>query len=139
MDFLEQPTWTDGDDWYKSLEKIKVLENPTNTNYADWVETLKRFLRVSKVDMALTEDEPTKPTETSSLADKLKHEKWRHSNRICLITMKRYMDRKMLNYFNALCDIGNAKDFVEAVGKRIRELVRRRNRSKKKDGEKDHI
>lgn len=141
MKVLEKPTRTSTnyDDWIESEEKIKVLEKPTNTDYEDWVESLKHFLSVSKVDMALTEDEPAKPTDTSSDADKLKHDKWLHSDRICLITMKRYMDPKMLKYFNALCDIENAKEFLEAVGKRIRELVKRRNRRKKNDREKRHI
>ena len=48
---------------------------------------------MSKVDVALTEDEPPIPTHTSSAEEKMKYERWTHSNKICLMMMKNSMEK----------------------------------------------
>ena len=52
------------------------------------VESIKLFLAISWVDIALTEDGPLIPTDTSYAEPKMKYDKWTHSNKTCLIAMK---------------------------------------------------
>ena len=68
--------------------QIGFLIKLNETNYEDWVDSIKLFLAISCVDAALTKDEPCIPTDTSSSKEKMKYERWDHSNKICLMTMK---------------------------------------------------
>ena len=99
--------------------QMNALTRLNGTNYEDWVESLKLFLAVSNVDLALTEDEPPKPTDVSPAADKSKYEKWAHSNKVCLMTMKYTMDKTIKD---SIRDIENAKEFLQAVGEKFKKF-----------------
>jgi len=61
------------------------------TNFEEWMESVKLFLAISCVDYAVTEDEPPVPIATSSVEENIKYDRWIHSNKICLMTMKHNM------------------------------------------------
>jgi len=63
------------------------------TNFEEWMELVKLFLAISCVDSTFTEDEPSVPTATSSAEEKKKYDRWIHSNKICLMTMKHNMEK----------------------------------------------
>lgn len=90
---------------------MNALTRLTGTNYEDWVESLKLFLGVSNV--------VAKPTDTSSPADKLKHEKWVHSHKVCLMTMKYTVEKTVKE---SIRDIENAKEFLTAVGEKYKKF-----------------
>ena len=71
------------------LASVKTLNG---TNYEDWAESMKLYLAVTNLDLALREEEPVIDA-NSSAELKAKHEKWAHSNRVCLMTMKYTMDK----------------------------------------------
>ncbi|KAK8555156.1 hypothetical protein V6N12_009311 [Hibiscus sabdariffa] len=53
-------------------------------NYEDWIEYVKLNVGLLGLDSALVMDEPTKPTDTSSEADKKLWENWERSNRLMM-------------------------------------------------------
>ncbi|KAK8640558.1 hypothetical protein V6N13_008310 [Hibiscus sabdariffa] len=57
-------------------------------NYDDWIEYVKLNAGLLGLDSALVMDEPTKPTDTSSEADKKLWENWERSNRLMMSFLK---------------------------------------------------
>ena len=70
---------------------------------------VKLFLAISCVDVALTENEPPVPTNTSSVEEKMKYYKWAHSNKICLMIMKHTMEKIIKDNIS---EATNAKKFL---------------------------
>ena len=71
------------------LTSVKTLNG---TNYEDWVESLKLYLAVTNLDLALCKEEPV-INENSTPIQRAHHEKWTHSNRVCLMVMKYIMEK----------------------------------------------
>ena len=62
------------------------------TNFEDWAQSLKLYLAITNLDLALREEEPV-ISEESTAEQRAQHEKWAHSNRICLMVMKYTMEK----------------------------------------------
>ena len=71
------------------LTFVKIL---SGTNYENWVESLKLYLTITNLDLTLLEEESVIDA-NSSVELKAKHEKWIHSNRVYLMTMKYTMNK----------------------------------------------
>ena len=71
------------------LASIKMLNG---TNYEDLSESLKVYMIVTNLDLELQRKEPIIDVNSSAKL-KAKHEKWTHSNQVCLMTMKYIMDK----------------------------------------------
>ncbi|KAF7151082.1 hypothetical protein RHSIM_Rhsim02G0147800 [Rhododendron simsii] len=74
------------------LSAIKTLNG---TNYEDWNESLKVNLAIMNLVLALREKAPPKPIAGSSAAIKAYYERWKHSNRTCLMIMEFTMDKSI--------------------------------------------
>ncbi|XP_074562434.1 uncharacterized protein LOC141818937 [Curcuma longa] len=98
---------------------MNSLPKLNGTNYEDWVDSIKLFFVISNVDAALTENEPDVPTPESSAAVITKHEKWAHSNKVCLMTMKFTMDKTIKDN---VPETNSAKKFLEPVGKKFKKF-----------------
>ncbi|XP_074560510.1 uncharacterized protein LOC141816668 [Curcuma longa] len=98
---------------------MNSLPKLNDTNYEDWADSIKLFLAISNVDVALTENEPEVPTLESSAAVTTKHEKWVHSNKVCLMTMKFTMDKTIKDN---VPETNSAKEFLESVGKKFKKF-----------------
>jgi len=83
------------------------------------MESVKLFLAISCVDYALTEDEPPVPTATSSAEEKIKYDRWIHSNKICLMTMKHSMKKTIKDN---IPEASNAKKFLADVGNKFKKF-----------------
>ncbi|XP_040990963.1 uncharacterized protein LOC121238189 [Juglans microcarpa x Juglans regia] len=68
------------------------------------------------LDLALRTEIPAKPTNESSIEEKTHYERWEHSNRTCLMIMRHTIDKSIRQ---SIHQIDNAKDFLEAVGKKF--------------------
>ncbi|KAF5468169.1 hypothetical protein F2P56_012345 [Juglans regia] len=68
------------------------------------------------LDLALRTEIPTKPTNESSIEEKTRYERWEHSNRTCLMIMRHTIDKSIRE---SIHQIDNAKNFLEAVGKKF--------------------
>jgi len=55
--------------------QIGSLIKLNGTNYEDWMDSIKLFLTISNVNVALIEDEPPIPTNTSSAEVKVKYQR----------------------------------------------------------------
>ena len=94
------------------LASVKTLNG---TNYEDWAESMKLYLAVTNLDLALREEEPVIDA-NSSAELKAKHEKWAHSNRVCLMTMKYTMDKTIRQ---SIPESQKAKDFLESIAEKF--------------------
>lgn len=99
--------------------QMNSLIKLNGTNYEDLMESVKLFLAVSGVDSALSEDAPAVPTDASSESDRRRYERWVHSNKICLMTMKFSMDK---NIKDSIPDTENAKEFLKCVGEKFKKV-----------------
>ena len=98
---------------------LSTLIKLNGTNYEDWLESVKLYLAISNIDAALTEDEPPKPTDQSSDAERVKYKKWTHSNKVCLMTLKYSMDKTIKDN---IPETNSAKEFLESVGKKFKKF-----------------
>jgi len=89
------------------------------TNFQEWMESVKLFLVISCVDSALTEDEPPVPTATSSAEEKTKYDRWIHSNKIYLMTMKHSMEKTIKDN---IPEASNAKKLLADVGNKFKKF-----------------
>ena len=74
-------------------------------------------LGMMDLDMALREDEPSKPTDESIEAEIAHYVKWERSNSLSLISMKRSIVEYLLG---GIPESSNAKEFLVVVGNRYR-------------------
>jgi len=101
--------------------QIGSLIKLNGTNYEHWVASIKLFLEISYVDAALTEDEPPIPTDTSSAEEKMKYDKWTHSNKICLMIMKHSMEKTVKDN---IPEATNAKKFLVDIGNKFKKFYK---------------
>ena len=87
-------------------------------NYKDWLEFMKFYLAISNINV---EDELPKPKahDKSSDANKVKHEKWAHANKVCLMTLKYSMDKTIKDN---ILETNSAKEFLESIGKKFKKF-----------------
>eukprot|EP00261_Vitis_vinifera_P026102 XP_010659290.1 PREDICTED: uncharacterized protein LOC104881301 [Vitis vinifera] len=69
-------------------------------------------MTLHNLDLALRVDEPSRPTDVSSVNERSFYEKWEHSNRSCLMVMKYTMDKSIKE---CVPKTERAKDFLEYV------------------------
>ena len=69
-------------------------------------------MNLQNLNLALRDDEPSKPTDVSSVDEKSFYERWEHSNRSCLMTVKYTMDKSIKE---CVPKTKRAKDFLEYV------------------------
>ena len=93
------------------LTSIKTLNG---TNYEDWAESLKLYLAITNLDLALREQEPVINAE-STTEQRANHEKWAHSNRVCLMVMKYTMEKTIRQ---SVPESEKAKNFLESIAER---------------------
>jgi len=86
------------------------------TNFEEWMKSVKLFLAISCVDYA-TKDEPPVPTITSSAEEKIKYDKWIHSNKIFLMTVKHTMEKIIKDN---IPEASNAKKLLADVGNKFK-------------------
>ncbi|XP_043694055.1 uncharacterized protein LOC122644726 [Telopea speciosissima] len=68
------------------LSSITIL---TRDNYQKWVEDLELHLGFLDLDLALRELKPSPLTDSSTIEEKIKFEKWDNANRKCILVMKK--------------------------------------------------
>ncbi|KAK9199756.1 hypothetical protein WN944_014949 [Citrus x changshan-huyou] len=102
-----------------SFLQVASLKNLTGTNFEDWRESILFYLSTLNRDLALRVDEPAKPTDKSTAAEKAEWAAWDESNRHCLDTMKYTIDRTTRDSIPA-CD--KAKDYLAAVGRTFKKV-----------------
>ena len=102
-----------------SFLQVASLKNLTGTNFEDWRESILFYLSTLNRDLALRVDEPAKPTDKSTAAEKAEWAAWDESNRHCLDTMKYTIDRTTRDNIPA-CD--KAKDYLAAVGRTFKKV-----------------
>jgi len=96
-----------------------LIKQLNETNYENWVDSIKLFLAISNVDVALIEDEPPIPTDITSAEEKMKYERWTHSNKICLMTMKNNMEKTVKDN---ILEATNAKNFLVDVENKFKKF-----------------
>ena len=83
-------------------------------NYDDWIEYVKLNAGIMGLDQALIMDEPAKPTDTSSDADKDLWADWERSNRLMMSFLKLSIGS---NVKPSQPKTENAKEFVAEIKK----------------------
>ena len=69
-------------------------------------------MTLHNLDLALRVDEPSKPTDVSSVDERSFYERWEHSNKSCLMVMKYTMDKSIKK---CMSKMEMAKNFLEYV------------------------
>ncbi|KAJ1387717.1 gag-polypeptide of LTR copia-type, partial [Sesbania bispinosa] len=69
------------------------------------------------MDLALREQEPPALTLESTAVQRASHEKWEHSNRVCLMVMKYTMEKSIRQ---SIPENNKAKDFLSSVGEKFK-------------------
>ena len=89
------------------------------TNHKEWVRSLMMNLSIMKIDTALKEDAPTKPTEDSTTEQKTSYKEWNNSNETCKLVILYRMD-------DAICDsipkTENAKELLKVIAEKYVEF-----------------
>ena len=70
------------------------------------------------LDLALRTEESSVPTNGSTTSQRSKHEKWKRSNKICLMIIKRSMTDVVHGGFPKT---SNAKDFLKSIEEKYKE------------------
>ena len=96
----------------KNNSTIEIL---SGSNYKRWRSNIEYTLGMMDLDMALREDEPSKPTDESIEAEIAHYAKWERSNHLSLISIKRSIAEYLLG---GIPESSNAKEFLVAVGNR---------------------
>nr|KYP68562.1 hypothetical protein KK1_022193 [Cajanus cajan] len=69
------------------------------------------------MDLSLREEEPPALTPESTIVQRTSHEKWEHSNRVCLMVMKYTMEKSIRQ---SILENDKAKDFLRLVGEKFK-------------------
>ena len=93
------------------LTSVKTLNG---TNFEDWAESLKLYLAITNLDLALREEEPV-ISEESIAEQRAQHEKWAHSNKVCLMVTKYTMEKTIRQ---SVPESEEAKVFLDSVAER---------------------
>ncbi|KAH9657228.1 Integrase catalytic domain-containing protein [Citrus sinensis] len=107
------------------VSRFAIAEEEFGFNYPMGASTIPSgqdtFIELSTLnrDLALRVDEPVKPTDKSTAAEKAEWAAWDESNRHCLDTMKYTIDRTTRDSIPA-CD--KAKDYLAAVGRTFKKV-----------------
>src|ERR1044072_2907411 len=96
------------------VTSVKTLNG---TNFEDWKESLEFYLALTNFDLALRENEPAAITPTSTAEQKTYHDKWMHSNRVCLQAMNFTMGKSIRQ---SIPTTEKAKDFLKLVGEKFK-------------------
>jgi hypothetical protein len=64
-------------------------------NFSDWKDKILLTLGCTDLDFALHVEEPSVPTETSSLVEKTTYEKWEQSNQLSLMLIKSHISKSI--------------------------------------------
>ncbi|KAH7855913.1 hypothetical protein Vadar_030537 [Vaccinium darrowii] len=81
-------------------------------NFSEWKDKVLLALGCMDLDLAMREDEPTKPTNESSTAVKVAYERWERSNRLSLMLIKSHVSASIRNSIPS-CD--KVKDYMKAI------------------------
>ena len=91
-----------------------TIEILCESNYKRWRSDIEYTLGMMDLDMTLREDEPPKPTDESTEAERAHYAKWERSNRLSHISIKRSIVEHLLGGINKS---NNVKEFLVVVGK----------------------
>nr|XP_028955042.1 uncharacterized protein LOC114823780 [Malus domestica] len=97
---------------------LNTVEPLTGINYKKWKQDLEIVLGVMDWDLALRTEEPPMPTDGSTSSQRSKYEKWKKSNRISLMIIKRSMTDVVRGGFP---DATNAKEFLASIEEKYKE------------------
>ncbi|XP_047314036.1 uncharacterized protein LOC124917745 [Impatiens glandulifera] len=88
-----------------------------NDNFKDWKENIQIVFGCMDMDLAIQTEQPTTPTFISSYKEKAKFEKWKRSNRMILMIIKRAIPEMFRGAMSE--DTTNAKDYLVEIKKRF--------------------
>ncbi|KAF2285075.1 hypothetical protein GH714_037758 [Hevea brasiliensis] len=95
-----------------------TMECLDNLNYDSWVSwkiNIQLILNLHDLDLALREDKPTEPMDTSSAEEKAKYAKWVRSNYLSLLLMKLNMADHIYSFLSYTTKSDNAKQIFAAL------------------------
>ena len=92
-----------------------TIEIFSGLNYKRWRSDIEYTLGMMDLDMALREYEPPKPTSEGTEAERACYAKWERSNRLSLISIKRFIVEHLLR---GIHKSNNAKEFLVVVENR---------------------
>ncbi|XP_038970576.1 uncharacterized protein LOC120104119 [Phoenix dactylifera] len=95
--------------------QLFAVETLTENNYVRWKRDIEIALDLLGLDFAL-EEQPSKPTDKSTIKYKAEYVKWERANRLCLKIIKRSISNSIMG---AIPDNDNAKNFLDAIGQRF--------------------
>ena len=81
-------------------------------NYADWKEKVLLALGCMDLDLTFRVDEPPKPTELSTEAEKTSYDLWERSNHLSLMFIRSHI-RKSIR--GSILDCAKAKEYLKAI------------------------
>ena len=90
-----------------------TIEILSGSNYKRWRVDIENTIGMMDLDMALREDQPLKPTDESTKAERAHYAKWERLNRLSLIPIKRSIAEHLLG---GIPENNNAKEFLVDVG-----------------------
>ena len=97
-----------------NINNIPLLNG---TNFKEWKENVEIILGCMDLDLALRIEQPTPLTAASSAEDKRDFEKWDHSNRMCLMIMKKGIPEAFRG--DVSNEVNTAKGFLQEIEKRF--------------------
>ncbi|KAG6500770.1 uncharacterized protein LOC121997328 [Zingiber officinale] len=86
------------------------------SNFSDWHEQVLITLGCLDLDFCLQADEPSKPTDATSVEEKFLYEKWERSNRLSLMIIKSKIAK---NIRTSIPESTNARKFLLSVEKKF--------------------
>ncbi|XP_068340380.1 uncharacterized protein [Pyrus communis] len=101
-----------------SALSLSSIEPLNGGNFKRWKQDIEILLGLMDLDLALREDEPAYLTDTSTVEQRLKHEKWQKANRMSLMVMRRTMSETVRGGIPA-CD--KVKDFLDSIRANFKE------------------
>ncbi|XP_042432677.1 uncharacterized protein LOC122019254 [Zingiber officinale] len=103
--------------FYSLQESVTNMSILNDTNFNDWKENILIVLGCMDLDLALQIEQPTAPTDTSSSEQRVKYEKWDHSNRMILMIIKRSIPEIFRGTVSN--SVTQAKEYLDEIEKRF--------------------
>jgi hypothetical protein len=88
---------------------IEILDG---SNFKRWKRDLEFAMGCANLDLSLSKDMPTEPADGTSTEEKESYEKWMHSNKMCMLAIKKTVPEHMLT---GLPQTDSAKSLVAAL------------------------
>ncbi|KAM2165178.1 hypothetical protein ACFX1R_039362 [Malus domestica] len=103
---------------FSVISSLNSIQTLNGTNYKKWRQDIEIALGLIDFNLALRENEPTKPANDATAAKKNEYKKWVKANKMALLVIKRSMPDLVRG---AITESNNAKAYLDSIKVKFKE------------------